>query len=50
MEKRGAVVKPLVTRASVSVDDDAFVNRLEECAPVAEEGASGTEEGACGTE
>ena len=60
MENGGAVVKPLVTRASVGVEDDTFVKRLEEGAPVADEGASapwcggespGTEESAwCGGE
>ena len=35
-----------MTRASVGVDDDIFVKRLEEGAPVAEEGTSGTEESA----
>ena len=33
-----------MTRASVGVEDDTFVERLEEGAPVAEEGTSGTEE------
>ena len=50
MENGSAVVKPLVTRTSDGVEDDTFVKRLEELAPVAEEGVSGTEEGACGTE
>ena len=38
------VRKLLVTRASVGVENDTFVKRLEEGAPVAEEGTSGTEE------
>ena len=43
MENGSAVVKPLVTRTSDGIEDDTFVKRLEEGAPVAEEGVSGTE-------
>ena len=50
MENGSAVVKPLVTRTSHGIEDDTFVKRLEEGAPVAEESASGTEESASGTE
>ena len=46
-----------MTRTSDGEEDDSFVKRLEEGAPVAEEGvsgmeesASGREEGTCGTE
>ena len=49
MENGSAVVKPLLTRTSDGVEYDTFVNRLEEGAPVAEEGVSGTEESASGT-
>ena len=49
MENGSAVVKPLVTRPPDGVEDDTFVKKLEESAPVAE-GASGTEESASGTE
>ena len=44
MENGSAVVKPLVTRPPDGVEDDTFVKKLEESAPVAE-GASGTEGG-----
>ena len=50
MENGSAVVKPLVTRTSDGVEDDTFVKRLEEGAPVAEERVSGTEESVSGTE
>ena len=36
MENGSAVIKPLVTRTSDGVEDDTFVKRLEEGAPVAE--------------
>ena len=49
MENGSAVVKPLVTQ-TVGIEDDTFVKRLEEGAPVAEESVSGTEESASGTE
>ena len=49
MENGSAVVKPLVTRTPDGIEDDTFVKRLQEGAPVAEEGVSGTEESACGT-
>ena len=35
MENGSAVVKPLVTRTSDGIEDDTFVKRLEEGAPVA---------------
>ena len=50
MENGSAVVKPLVTRTSDGIEDDTFVKRLKEGAPVAEESVSGTEESASGTE
>ena len=49
MENGSAVVKPLVTRTSDGIEDDTFVKRLEEGAPVAEESVSGTDESASGT-
>ena len=51
MEKGDAAVKHLVMRVSIGVEDDTFLKRLEEGAPVgAEEGASGMEESSSGTE
>ena len=37
-----------MTRASVGVEDDTFVKRLEEGAPVAEDSTSGAEESVLG--